>query len=124
MSGFDYPAAAATAERLLRRFGADVVVVLESGAPVAGSPDWRAADSGGDVRRTVAGVLLDRSRARDESIAIGPAGARMICEVPADGTDLSAASRVEFGDLAYRVLSAEVLSPAGVPVFYDFLIAR
>lgn len=122
MSRFDYARTAGVVAALLARFGDDATVVIASDAEGASGSEWRGAGSPSGI--AVSACLVDRSALRPDGVAIGAESGFALCRVPAGGEDLSDASGFAFAGSVYRVVSIEVLAPAGVPVLYEFGLAR
>lgn len=124
MSAFDYANSAATALRLLAKFGQNVTLTRPTTgtydpalgtAPVTEATETRKAALFDYDRINFGQTLEDGSR-----IQVGDRRCLM-------GNDGSAPTTFDFitvGGIKYPVKVVKVLSPAGVPVLYDMLIRK
>lgn len=118
MSGFNYPATAATATRLLKRFGAPAALIRADGPPVYDPETGSTAPADVSTPTTAAVFAYDQKYIDGTLVKQGDKQA--FCAPD---------QRVEQGDkLNYKddtgsmrvaeVVAAKAVAPAGVPVLY------
>lgn len=121
---FDYAKTAATALRLLTKFGQDVVLTREatgaydpalSAAPATVTTETRKAAMFDYDRINFGETLQDGTRIQ--------AGDRR-CLMGADGSAPTTFDSVTAGGVKYPIKVVKTLSPAGTPVLYDMLIRK
>lgn len=121
---FDYAKTAATALRLLARFGQEVVLTREvtgvydpalSAAPVTVTTETRKAAMFDYDRINFGETLQDGTRIQ--------AGDRR-CLMGAGGSAPTTFDSVTAGGIKYPIKVVKALSPAGTPVLYDMLIRK
>lgn len=124
MPVFDYAKSAATATRLLTKFGQDVTLTRQatgtydpalSTAPVTETTETRKA------------VLLDYDRINfGQTLQDGTRiqmGDRR-CLMGADGSEPTTLDFITVGGVKYPIKVVKILSPAGTPILYDMLIRK
>lgn len=113
MTAFNYPNTAATAKRLLKRFGADCVIQHPSGTaydPGTGSmqPTYASADSTAAVfampQKFVDGTLIKQG---DQQAFCAP------------DVEILQGDTFTWQTVDYAVISVKPVAPAGIPVLYE-----
>lgn len=118
---FDYAATAATAARLLGKFGATVTVTRTT--PGARNPDTGTTGAGSTQTWTPKGVKLDYSAREIDGTQILAGDQRVYMSAIAS-LDPKPSDVVTLGSEAWRVVRSRTLSPAGVVVLLDVQVRR
>ena len=118
---FDYANSAATALRLLTRFGQALTVTRET--PGAYDPVTGTDAAGTSQTWTPQGVKLDYSQREVDGTSIKAGDQRVYMSAEA-GLDPEAGDLVTIGSEAWRVVVSRTLAPAGVAVLLDVQVRR
>lgn len=113
---FDYGKTAATAARLLARFGAPVTVTRVT--PGAYNPDTGSNAAGSTQTWSPSGVKLDYTQREIDGTSIKAGDQRVYMSAVA-GLDPQAGDSVTLGAETWRVVKSRTLAPAGVAVLLD-----
>jgi hypothetical protein len=126
MTAFDYSKTAATALRLLERFGQEVNLVIPTGS----ATDYDPATSSGttaEKKEARKAALFDFDRINFGMTLADGSRIQMNdrrCLMAADGTAPTALCFVEVDGERFPIKDIKIVSPAGVPVLYDMLIRK
>ena len=118
---FDHAKTAATAARLLARFGAPVTVTRET--PGAYDPETGANGDGATETWALSGVKLDYSQREIDGTNIRVGDQRVYMSAVA-GLDPQAGDALTLGEEVWRVVVPRTLAPAGVAVLLDVQVRR
>lgn len=118
---FDYNKTAATALRILTRFGAPVTVGRET--PGVYDPETGTNAAGSVQSWTPQGVKLDYAEREIDGTSI-KAGDQRVYMSAAAGLDPTAGDTVTLGAEVWRVVASRTLAPAGVAVLLDVQVRR
>jgi len=121
---FDYAKTAATALKLLTRFGQDVTLVMATDG--AYDPDL-GTSTRTEATETRKAALLDFDRINfgmtlDDGSRVMASDRR--CIMDANGTAPTTLDFIEVAGERYPIKALKTLSPAGVPILYDMLIRK
>ena len=114
--GYDYAKTAATASRLLARFGAPLTVSRQT--PGGYDPDTGTTTAVTTQSWVPVGVKLDYSQREIDGTLIKAGDQRIYMSV-VSGLDPQAGDVVTISAEAWRVVASRTLSPAGVNVLLD-----
>lgn len=118
---FDYDKSAATASRLLAKFGATVTVTRTT--PGAYDPATGTDAAGSAQTWTPAGVRLEYSQREIDGTNIKAGDQRVYMSAVA-GLDPQPGDTVTLGGEAWRVVTSRTLAPAGIAVLLDVQVRR
>ena len=110
---FNYPATAATATRLLQRFGASCVLKRQTAG--AYSPSTGSATPSTASLATTAAVFAYDQKYIDGTL-IKQGDQRAYC---APATEPKQGDQLTWQSIKYTVIAAKPVSPAGVPVLFE-----
>ena len=119
MAGFDYAKSAATADRLIKRFGQAATLIRQVHI---GGPDYDPTFAKQSRDCTVA-VLEYENREIDGS-RIQTGDKKVLVSAVGLSPEPSTADRIDIGGEEHAVVSVKPLSPAGTAVFYEVQARR
>lgn len=114
MSGFNYPGTAATATRLLKRFGAPAALIRADGPPVY-DPETGSTAPADVSTPTTAGVFAYDQKFIDNTLILQ--GDQLAYCVP--GVEPRQGDRFQWRGKVYAVISVKPIAPAGTPVLFE-----
>jgi len=113
MTAFNYPVTAATATRLLKRFGATAALVRAEGPPVYDPETGQTAPADVSTPTTAAVFAYDQKFIDGTLVLQGDQQA--FC---APGVEPKQGDRFQWQGKVYTVVAVKPLSPAGVPILF------
>lgn len=121
MSSYDYNKAAATAARMLARFGQPVTVTRST--PGGYDPETGTNGAGSTQTWAPMGVKLDYAQREIDGTNIR-AGDQRVYMSAFSGLDPQTGDTVTIGAEAWRVVTSRTLAPAGVAVLLDVQVRK
>lgn len=113
MSGFNYPGTAATATRLLKRFGAPATLIRAEGPPVYDPETGQTAPADVSTPTTAAVFAYDQKFIDGTLILQGDQQAYCM-----PGVEPMQGDRFQWQGKVYTVITVKPLAPAGTPVLF------
>jgi hypothetical protein len=119
----DYNALAATAQRLIGKFGRGVTFVKMQ--PGTYNPSTNAISSASSIPYTVKGVRLDYEQDDIDGEVIKLNDLRIFLEAKGLGNIVpDTDDRVQFGTEQWTVVRAKPIIPADIPVYYELQLRK
>ena len=119
MASFDYAKSAATADRLITRFGQAATLIRQ--VQISG-PDYDPTFAKQSRDCTIA--VLDYENREIDGTRIQAGDKKVLVSAVGLSPEPSTVDRIDIGDEEHAIISVKPLSPAGTPVFYEVQARR